>query len=105
MNPFQPVRRRSGVSASVRQTKRIAQMPVSRVMSLSGFGLTVISQSGGGAIGSGKNDARASQMAPTAGARAARKKTGFSPKRRRRSDKLVVFPQVHAAVQRRDLIA
>src|SRR5690349_18343665 len=103
---FQPVIRRSGVIASVMQTKRSAQIPVSLVRSLSGFALRL--------------PVRIAHTSHPAGASAATKTSGFTPKRRMRSGmgtmidrvaeafpaaSLVVLPQIHTVVQRRHLIA
>src|SRR6478752_4788287 len=55
---FQPVRRRSGVIASVMQTKRSAQTPVSLVRSLSGLALRLPVYAAHASHATGASDAR-----------------------------------------------
>src|SRR5262249_44854930 len=87
---------RSGVSASVMQRKRSVQMPVSLVRSLSGLALRL--------------PVSAAQTSHANGPRAATKTAGLTTKRRIRSLKpasgaSVVAPQVHARIERCDLVA
>jgi hypothetical protein len=74
ISAFHPVRRRSGVIASVTQTKRSVQTPVSLVMSLSGLALRL--------------PVSAAQTSHAAGPSAAANSSGLTTKRM-----AVVVPQ------------
>src|SRR6266511_3878502 len=90
---FEPVIRRSCVSASVMQTKRSVQTPVSLVRSLSGFALRL--------------PVRPAQISRPSGPRLAAKTSGLRTKRTVLSDsvkRLVVLLQIQARVHARDLV-
>src|SRR5438128_2291025 len=90
---FQPVIRRNGVSASVMQTKRSVQTPVSLVRSLSGLAL--------------RFPVRPAQTNQANGPRLKAKTSGLTTKRTVLSGsvkRLVVLLQIHAGVQTRDLV-
>src|SRR5215212_5692457 len=90
--PFHPVSRRSGVSASVMQTNRNVQTPVSLVRSLSGFGLRCPVVAAHTSHPNGPSDAANAK--------------GFRTKRSARFDSnaSVILFQIHPAVQARNLI-
>src|SRR5438445_13664498 len=91
---FQPVTRRSGVSASVMQTKRSVQTPVSFVRSLSGFALRL--------------PVAAAQINQANGPRLAMNTSGLRTKRTVRSDSFtrsISLLEVEARAEADDLIA
>src|SRR5436190_3043105 len=83
ISSFHPVRRRSGVIASVIQTNRSVHTPVSLVMSLSGFAL--------------RFPVSAAHTSHAAGPSDARNASGLTA--------LIVLAEVHSTVQARHLIA
>src|SRR5436190_5672373 len=115
ISPFQPVRRRNGVTASVMQRDRSVHTPVSFVMSLSGFALRLPVSAAHTSHRAGPRDRRNARTLSAGIAESGMRNADFnepildlenqSAIRSPQSAFSVVLLQIHPAVQARHLIA